>query len=263
MSIFHLYKVSIFVMLVLFFLSLNPADLVDSFVISPSSKYYQILSPLGSGDESIVYLAKDEKGKNVAIKRMLCEPSHKYDISQDLNHPSIIKTEEVFTEVRNGLQETFLVMEYVAGDTLRMTASNSQSRKQSIFNAYCFIDAMKYLTNKHLFHDDLHSSNIMFDHTNEIKLIDLAGLHPWPHTISSSQFEIYLRQILDIVIEILERGRFTDEEKILQRFKLEELYLILKKEIRNRKTHSSDVFGLLLQKAQETIMDISHPKIEL
>lgn len=206
---------------------ISATDIVGAVIESPSSNCYQIVSLLGSGDEAIVYLSHDKNGRKVALKRIFAKELlqgshpelslHEFQVSRHLDHPNIIKIEECFSSMTNEIREVYLVMEYVAGNTLRMTEKNSHSSEKALQNVYCFLDIIRYLAEHHLFYSDLHTSNLMFDDANRIKLIDLSGLHAWPQGgMSAILFRQYLRQITDSMIEIMECGRFSNEKKVLK-----------------------------------------------
>lgn len=197
--------------------------------------HYEIISLLGDGSAGIVYLAKQSDGTHVALKQMHFKqdlekwlPSQKVDsffengislcaiqelqISQLLTHPHILKIHQIFNAIGNqGIEHTYVVMDYVGGATLRHTQNLSHSCEQAKQNVTAFLDAIAFALSKGYFYEDLSSSNLMFNKNKEIKIIDLSGFEPINETFLSNSTS-YLRSLVHYSLEILRKGNFSEME---------------------------------------------------
>jgi serine/threonine protein kinase/Tol biopolymer transport system component len=151
-------------------------------MIDKTILHYKILDKLGEGGMGVVYKASDTKLKrDVAIKFL---PTHfakdseqrkRFELeakaAASLNHPNIATIYGV--EELDG--ETFIVMEYVRGQSLRQIVDTGPLKLD---------DAIKYATqiaeglqvaHKHeVVHRDIKSANIMVDDQNQVKIMDFG-----------------------------------------------------------------------------------------
>lgn len=155
---------------------------------------YEKIEELGRGDKSVVYLARDKQGKLVALKEMLPrekmhaspEVSYYFDsygvsilaqnekrFGEMLDHPHIIKIEDLITQTVGGVVITYVVMEYVDGKTLGEWENGDLTELEAKQCALEMIDALSYAMQKGLIHYDLYSSNIMLTRDHHLKLIDI------------------------------------------------------------------------------------------
>jgi eukaryotic-like serine/threonine-protein kinase len=140
---------------------------------------YRILSPLGSGGFGSVYLAEDTWiDKKVAIKvphrqnldfgELLREPR----LLASLSHPNIVtvltaeKQDDVF----------FIVMEYVAGDTLEAVIERDGTLDLSKALDYtCQIcNAMDHAHSQGVIHRDLRPGNVLVTDAGMVKVADFG-----------------------------------------------------------------------------------------
>lgn len=203
-------------------------------IINWKENTYEVISQIGDGDKAIVYHVKDQNAHSFALKKfysrgMFSYPEvvlnamfdhegrsllaeREYNLSQQLEHANLIKIYDLL-HVLNSSQtlDTYLVMEYVDGQTLRMTPSKSHSKLKALQNVFNFIDALKYCYSLGLVHQDLHSTNMMFDTHSNVKIIDLESFE---EISSLEEFELdeYMDNIKRMAVEILDRGNFTEEE---------------------------------------------------
>jgi serine/threonine protein kinase len=193
---------------------------------------YEILTLLGAGDRAEIFLAKDVDGNFFAIKRfytkkqltasfnleqldkMFAEDGssrvaeYEFLLSKQIQHPHILLIYDLFHQNENGEKRSYLAMEWIEGLTLRQTPSHSYNRSTAIQYALNGLQAFYYLLERGFFPDDLHPSNIMFDKTKGIKLIDLEGFNKQPQ----QTIKRYVRNYLAFVQALLVCGDFENEE---------------------------------------------------
>jgi serine/threonine-protein kinase len=140
---------------------------------------YKIVSPLGSGGFGTVYLAEDTWiDKKVAIKvphrqtvdfgELLREPR----LHASLSHPNVVsiltaeKQDNVF----------FIVMEYVAGETLE-TIINRESALEipRVLDYACqILNAVDHAHRQGVIHRDLRPGNVLVSETGVVKVADFG-----------------------------------------------------------------------------------------
>jgi serine/threonine-protein kinase len=140
---------------------------------------YRIVSPLGSGGFGSVYLAEDTWiDKKVAIKvphrqnldfgELLREPR----LLASLSHPNIVtvltaeKQDEVF----------FIVMEYVAGETLEAIIDREGALEQTRALDYTvqICNAVDHAHRQGIIHRDLRPGNVMISEHGMVKVADFG-----------------------------------------------------------------------------------------
>ena len=147
---------------------------------------YRILSKLGQGGMSIVYLALDEcTNKHWAIKEVRKDGKQNYEvvkqglvaetkILKELNHPNLPKIEDVLDE-----GDFFLiVMDYIEGKTLSEKLQEKGTLQQDfvIQCAWQLCDVLDYLHTRKpsIIYRDMKPSNIMVKPDGSIVLIDFG-----------------------------------------------------------------------------------------
>jgi len=155
-------------------------------MIGQTVSHYKILEKLGEGGMGVVYKAEDTKlDRTVAIKFL---PSHlsgsadnKSRFVQEaksaaaLNHPNILNIFEI--DERDG--SMFIVMEYVAGETLASKIGKSKSETgvplmQSIAWIYQIAQGLKAAHERNVIHRDIKPQNLMVTPDKEIKIMDFG-----------------------------------------------------------------------------------------
>lgn len=147
-------------------------------MIGQTVSVYRILSKLGEGAMSIVYLAKDKPpmNRNVAIKmlkdqndsRLLREANA---ISQ-INHPNIAHIYE-YGKTDDG--HSFIVMEYIEGETLAdILKRKSLSVSRTIEIIAAVASALSEAHSKGIIHRDIKPSNIIINKRGEVKVVDFG-----------------------------------------------------------------------------------------
>eukprot|EP00612_Vaucheria_litorea_P008177 CAMPEP_0171473434 /NCGR_PEP_ID=MMETSP0946-20130122/1838_1 /TAXON_ID=109269 /ORGANISM="Vaucheria litorea, Strain CCMP2940" /LENGTH=499 /DNA_ID=CAMNT_0012003195 /DNA_START=12 /DNA_END=1511 /DNA_ORIENTATION=- len=150
---------------------------------------------LGEGAFAIVREAKHRgNGCHYAVKilkirgrmtsKMLCELKKEAEIMKMLDHPNIIRLQEVYTSI----DKLYLVMDLAKGGDLQQrlfknrTLFQDESNAQSLVRKIC--GAIMYCHSKGIIHRDLKLENLLFeteDANSEIKLTDF-GLSSLPES---------------------------------------------------------------------------------
>jgi serine/threonine protein kinase len=145
---------------------------------------YQVLSPIGRGGMSTVYLVRDKRTQQLlALKvlppkrareeeRMLARFQREKDLSQRVAHPHIARTHEV--GVARGVH--YIAMEYIPGKSLYRLVSE-QGPLAVPRAARLFAEVASALEHAHargIVHRDLKPSNIMITPNDHAKILDLG-----------------------------------------------------------------------------------------
>jgi len=145
---------------------------------------YNIISKIGDGGMSSVYLGEDPRTKQkVAIKELLPHLAHSEDlrnrfrreaqIMATLDHPNIVKLlryEETETSF-------FLIMEYLEGMNLEQQINNvtgpiSEPKATEIMSS--LLDAIGYAHEKGIVHRDIKPANIIITPEGKVKILDFG-----------------------------------------------------------------------------------------
>lgn len=149
---------------------------------------YEVVSKLGEGATSVVYLARDNfNSREVAIK--LVSQSALQDESRGklmqnlflteaslagkLNHPHIVQIYDAVSDDEN----TYIVMEYVAGGTLqRFTrVDNLLALGDVIEVIYKCVRALDFASQIGVIHRDIKPANILVKDNTDIKVTDFGS----------------------------------------------------------------------------------------
>jgi serine/threonine protein kinase len=143
---------------------------------------YRIDSPLGAGGMGEVFLAHDIKlERRVAIKWL--HPDHEQDLvarerlrrealaAAALDHPYICKIHEI----GDADGRTFIVMEYVEGETLQVAAGRDLLPVRQIVDiAHELAQALETAHGRGVVHRDLKPSNVMVTTQGHVKVLDFG-----------------------------------------------------------------------------------------
>jgi serine/threonine protein kinase len=165
-------------------------------VVGQAVGHYQVLEKLGEGGMGEVYKARDTRlNRFVVIKALppdkVADPERKARFIQEaraasaLNHPNIITIYDILTEN----ECDFIVMEYVAGDTLAKKIAGQELRlPQTLKYAAQIADALARAHAAGIVHRDLKPSNIMIAEDGMVKVLDfgLAKLAPTTHGVEDT-----------------------------------------------------------------------------
>ena len=167
---------------------------------------YQILSELGSGGMGKVYLAElTEKaagldvGQRVALKiihphlletrgffkRFLREAQ----VGQQVQHENVVRTYDCDARLHNGVQQNFLVMEFVEGQTLRDLLKELERVPEELCR-HIGCEVAKGLSAIHeagVLHRDIKPENVLITEEHVVKVMDLGVARLQDEAIRLSQ----------------------------------------------------------------------------
>ncbi len=140
---------------------------------------YEILHELGRGGMGVVYLARDTQlDRKVAIKQLITREQDRHDrrfirealAMAKLSHPNVVSIYEI--DERDGA--AFIVMEFIAGQTLRawQTAERSWSDILTVYKAAA--RGLIAAHHKHLVHRDFKPDNVMVDTDGGVRVMDFG-----------------------------------------------------------------------------------------
>lgn len=147
---------------------------------------YTILERLGAGAFGEVFSVENSEGEKFALKSvedfysvsyddfwgLLEDVEREYSRGQELDHPNIIKSYDVFT----GDEGTgYILLDLVEGKTLYNLEKGELSSDDVLRALLQFTEALEYAYSMGYTHFDLHAGNIMVSDTSDIKIIDLAS----------------------------------------------------------------------------------------
>jgi len=154
----------------------KPGDMVEGF---------RVMSELGKGAASVIYLVQDPKSKQIwALKhvaketekdeRFLEQTESEYNIARQLDHPGLRRVDRMIRK-KSGLltvSELFLVMELVDGISVDRSPPKTFEQAAEIFESTA--RALAYMHAKGFVHADMKPNNIIVDGAGNTKVIDLG-----------------------------------------------------------------------------------------
>lgn len=164
-------------------------------MIGETISHYRIIERLGSGGMGEVYKAEDLRlHRPVALKMMYSEGDQN-DTSEQararflrearaasaLSHPNIATIYEIDEVVRGDSRYSFIVMEYVPGDTLKDTGREF-TLPESLDIISQIADALAEAHDRGIVHRDIKPSNIIVTDNKIVKILDfgVAKYNPLP-----------------------------------------------------------------------------------
>ncbi len=147
--------------------------------------HYEIISMLGHGGMSRVYLARDLHNQQTVVLKFPNDDlignvgvyeryKREAEIGNRVNHPHI--QHMLNTGEKRG--DEYLVMEYIKGRTLREVLEERDGKPLPTSEALNYIlqvcDALVYCHEHGIFHRDIKPENIMVEDDGNIKLIDFG-----------------------------------------------------------------------------------------
>ena len=142
---------------------------------------YKLLSEIGRGGMSVVYLAHDtELGREVAVKcvstqdkstaKLATQLRAEAKLLAQLNHPNIVQLYDV-VEQNNVLG---LVIEFIGGDTLTQRLRQSPTKEIKLKWLAEIAEGLSSAHQKGIAHCDLKTDNILITHNNIAKVADFG-----------------------------------------------------------------------------------------
>jgi TolB-like protein/Flp pilus assembly protein TadD/predicted Ser/Thr protein kinase len=151
-------------------------------VITQSITHYRIIKKLGAGGMGEVYLGEDTRlDRNVAIKFLPPESTadeqarkrliREAKAAAKLDHPNICSIYEVGEEAG----QSFIVMQYVEGETLDMRIQRKPLElRESLDIAVQVVDALSEAHSSGIVHRDIKPPNIMVNARGNAKVMDFG-----------------------------------------------------------------------------------------
>ena len=151
-------------------------------MVGQTISHYKIVEKLGEGGMGVVYKAQDTKlDRPVALKflpaRLSTSEPEKARLIQEaraasaLNHPNVA----TIHEIAEAEGETFLVMEYVDGTTLREKAQAGAVKiKEIVGIAIQAAEGLQKAHEQQIIHRDIKSDNIMLTKDGLVKVMDFG-----------------------------------------------------------------------------------------
>jgi len=145
---------------------------------------YRVLSELGRGAASVIYLAQEERTKhiwclkhvkkqNAKDQRFLDQAENEYKVSQQLDHPGLRSIKKI---IKKGsflkVNELYLVMELVDGISLEQTPPGTFEKALHIFHQVA--EALAHMHQRGFVHADMKPNNIVVDEDCTARVIDLG-----------------------------------------------------------------------------------------
>lgn len=154
----------------------KPGDQVEGF---------RIMSELGHGAASAIYLAQEIKTKHIwALKhvtkdtpkdqRFLDQAEQEYEIASQLNHPAVRKIVRLIKKKQSLLtvSDLWLVMEHVDGASLESEPPATFEEAASVFHQVA--SGLAYMHSRGFVHADMKPNNVIVDDQGRCKIIDLG-----------------------------------------------------------------------------------------
>lgn len=215
-------KKFIFFLLFSFGLAFGIEQAEDELLLCSPTNCYFIQETIKETYFTLIYSVEDAFGQRYVIKSNPCPPGavwvnveQEHAISQNFDHPNIIKSIELFSNNgSSGEEKKYLVLEFVSGKTLASFGYNSLSKSAALQLCIQFVQALNYALEQGFVHADMHENNFMINENLELKMIDLASFKRCRY----ENWDGYLKQVLFICQEILEKSSFKNREiKLISR----------------------------------------------
>lgn len=145
---------------------------------------HRVLDELGRGAASIIYLAQDEKSKQIyALKhvkretpkdqRFLEQAEYEYKVASKLDHPNIRKIRRMMKRKQLlKVKDLFLVMELVDGVAMDQKPPTTFDNALSVFHQVAL--ALAHMHERGFVHADMKPNNVVVSPDGVVKIIDLG-----------------------------------------------------------------------------------------
>lgn len=176
---------------------------------------FHVLEKLEDGAFADVWRAEDGLGRTVAVK--FIRPSMESEVGvmeharslARTSHPNVVTLHAVQKIVNpdTGLPQDALVMEFIAGSTLKERLANSFSVEEVVTCAHGLLDGVAHIHERGLAHGDLHEGNVMLGEQG-VKIIDILyrdTLGAMVTTVRSERLKADLRSVVRHIQSMLDR----------------------------------------------------------
>ena len=148
--------------------------------------WYHIISELGSGAMGVVYLAKDDEGRQYALKivhRHLLSSKESFqrfmrevEIGRRVDHPNVVRTIDVGSAEVRDEPVRYLVMEFVEGRNLRAHLTEVGAIPEALLREIA-VQTASGLAAIHacgVVHRDLKPENVLITRDQRVRIMDLG-----------------------------------------------------------------------------------------
>lgn len=149
---------------------------------------FNVMTELGRGAASIIYLVQDPKTKQIwALKhvykenpkgqRFLDQTEREYGVASKLDHPTIRKLDRLIKSRKlMTVKDIYLIMEYVDGISLEQHPPKSFDEALDIFRQVA--RGLAHMHHRGYVHADMKPNNIVVTDEGQVKIIDLGQSCP-------------------------------------------------------------------------------------
>ena len=148
---------------------------------------YELAELLGQGGMAEVYRARDLRlGRNVAVKILRTDlardPSFERRFAREaqacagMNHPNVVAVFDTGSQLDDGVEIPYIVMEYIDGTTLKdlLLTGRRLLPQRALEIAAGVLGALEYSHQQGIIHRDIKPANIMLTRAGEIKVMDFG-----------------------------------------------------------------------------------------
>ncbi|MBN1482532.1 serine/threonine-protein kinase [candidate division KSB1 bacterium] len=150
--------------------------------IDQTISHYKILQEIGQGGMGIVYKAQDTRlQRTIALKvlrpRVVGDPDLKNRFLREARTASLLSHSNISTiyDIDTWQGRDFIVMEYVAGETLKKIILNAELGMMNVIGyAIQIAEALNEAHQHHIIHRDIKSENLIITPEGRVKVMDFG-----------------------------------------------------------------------------------------
>jgi len=157
----------------------SSGSVIDPFAPGARVAQYELIRKLGEGGMGSVYLARDTKlGRRVAIKFLRqTDPTTAERFRAEASNTARCRHENIVVihDVSEFQGTPFMVLEYLAGDTLQALRNRGPiTARRAVRLAVPMVRALAYAHERQIVHRDLKPENIIVTRTGAVKVLDFG-----------------------------------------------------------------------------------------